>query len=94
MTELHESSVVAAAPNHLSADLDRKAVVLGLDRGLYYGLDRVGSRIWSLVQEPISVGEICSKITSEYDVEQERFMRDLEAFLADLIHEGMIELRA
>ena len=42
---------VAISEDVVSRDLEGEAVILNLDSGTYFGLDRVGTRIWSLLQE-------------------------------------------
>jgi hypothetical protein len=83
-------SVVVAAGDQISADLDGEAVVLGLDKGMYYGLGDVGSRIWELVHESTSVADIRDTIVAEYDVDETTCQRDLLRFLQQLEGEGLL----
>jgi coenzyme PQQ synthesis protein D (PqqD) len=87
------SSVVVAAKDQVSCDLAGEAAILNIKSGLYYGLDPVGARIWSLMQEPRPVAEIQDAIASEYDVEPERCALDLAELLQKLLAEGLIELK-
>ena len=66
------STVVVVAKEQISCDLAGEAAILNVKSGRSYGLDPVGARIWSLMQEPRPVAEIQNAITSEYDVEPER----------------------
>ena len=63
------SSSVVVVENQVSSDLGGEVAILDLKGGTYYGLDAVGSRIWSLIQEPIKVKEIRDILVSEYEVE-------------------------
>lgn len=87
------SSVVVAAKDQVSCDLAGEAAILNIKSGLYYGLDPVGARIWSLMQEPRPVAEIQDAIAAEYDVEPERCALDLAELLQKLLAEGLIELQ-
>ena len=40
---------VSINPAAVFAELDDGAVILNVDTGIYFGLDRVGTRIWTLV---------------------------------------------
>jgi Coenzyme PQQ synthesis protein D (PqqD) len=86
-------SVVVAAKDQVSCDLAGEAAILSIKNGIYYGLDSVGARIWSLVQEPREVAEIQNTITGEYDVEPEQCARDLVGLLEKLLAEGLIEVK-
>jgi len=90
---ISDRSVVVAAKDQVSCDLAGEAAILNIKSGVYYGLDPVGARIWTLVQEPRKVAEIQTAITEEYDVEPERCARDLAGLLEKLLEEGLIEVK-
>jgi hypothetical protein len=92
-TTLGENSVVVQSTGQVSSDLAGEAVILNLDSGTYYGLDAVGARIWSLIQEPKTLAEVRDAILAEYDVEIERCERDIRTLLEKLASEGLIEIR-
>jgi hypothetical protein len=86
-------STVVAAKDQVSSDLGGEVAILDLKAGVYYGLDAVGARIWSLIQEPITVNEIRDILLEEYEVEPERCEHDLLALLRRLADEGLVEVR-
>lgn len=88
------SSTVVAAKDQVSSDLGGEVAILDLKAGVYYGLDAVGARIWSLIEEPRTVNEIRDILLEEYDVEPERCERDLLALLRRLADEGLVEVRS
>ena len=90
---ISDRSVVVAAKDQVSCDLAGEAAILNIKSGVYYGLDPVGARIWTLMQEPRAVAEIQNTITGEYDVEPERCARDLIGLLEKLLAEGLIEVK-
>jgi hypothetical protein len=90
---ISDRSVVVAAKDQVSCDLAGEAAILNIKSGVYYGLDPVGARIWSLMQEPRKVLEIQDAITNEYEVEPERCGRDLVGLLEKLLAEGLIEVQ-
>ena len=81
-----------AAKDQVSSDLGGEVAILDLKAGVYYGLDAVGARIWSLIQEPRTVNEIRDILLEEYEVEPERCERDLLVLLQRLADEGIIEV--
>ena len=85
-------STVVAAKDQVSSDLGGEVAILDLKAGVYYGLDTVGARIWSLIQEPRTVNEIRDILLEEYEVEPERCERDLLVLLQRLADEGIIEV--
>jgi hypothetical protein len=87
------NSVVVAANDQLSADLDDESVILDLESGVYYGLDAVGSRIWSLIQEPKTVNDVRDILLEEYKVDPNRCKRELYALLQELAAHGLVEVQ-
>ena len=86
-------SRVRVAPEQVSSDVAGETVILELGRGVYYGLADVGARVWELLRETRSVGEIRDVVVSEYDVEVERAGDDLLRLLADMQTRGLVEVR-
>jgi Coenzyme PQQ synthesis protein D (PqqD) len=87
------SSLVVAAKDQLSADLEGEAVILSLRSGTYYGLNAVGNRIWSLIQEPKTAAEVLDVILQEYIVEVAKCEREVLTLIQKLADEGLIEVK-
>jgi len=84
---------VVAARDQVSAELDGEAVILSLADGVYYGLNPVGASVWTLLEQPRTVGELRDAVVAEYDVDAPTAEADLRALLADLAARGLVELR-
>jgi hypothetical protein len=95
MTEqLTEQSIVVAVPAQVSADLpDGEVVILNVADGVYYGMNPVGGRIWSLITQPRRVREICDILLDEYDIESEQCMQEVLALLKELLDQGLVQLQ-
>jgi len=92
-TTLSLQSTVAASKEQVSCGLGDEVVLLSLKRGVYYGLDPVGSRVWQLLETPQTVAALRDAILEEYDVTPERCEEDLFALLRHLAEEELIEVR-
>jgi hypothetical protein len=95
MTEqLTEQSIVVAVPAQVSADLpDGEVVILNMADGVYYGMNPVGGRIWSLITQPRRVREIRDILLDEYDIESEQCMQEVLALLKELLDQGLVQLQ-
>ncbi len=82
-----------AADRQLSTAFGDEVVILGLRDSVYYGLEKVGSRVWSLLQSPHSLREIVDTLVSEYDVASEDAARDLRALVSELHAHGLVDIR-
>ncbi|HEX2516503.1 MAG TPA: PqqD family protein, partial [Chloroflexota bacterium] len=63
----------------VAAELDDESVLLDVSSGLYYGLDEVGSRIWTLLNEALDLETIVSRLTDEYEAAPDELRRDVVA---------------
>src|SRR6476660_7988360 len=84
---------VVAAKDQMSCELAGEAVILDMESGTYFGLNEVGARVWSLIQEPRVVRDSQEGILREYEVDPERCEEDLATLLRDLSTAGLIEVQ-
>jgi hypothetical protein len=87
-------SIVVASPEQVSCPLGDESAILNLKNTVYYGLNSVAARVWELLQQPKSVGEIRDALIEEFEVEAERCERDLLALLEKMRSEGLIEVQS
>lgn len=73
--------------------LDAETVILHFDKGVYFGLNDVGTIVWNQIQSPHTVQEICDAIMREYEVSKDRCEQDLVQLLEELCKQGLIEVR-
>ena len=76
------SFVRSSAP--LTADVDNEVVMLDPATSNYFGLERVGARIWDLCEQPQSVESIVTVLLTEYDVDESTCTAEVASFLIEL----------
>ena len=85
-------ATVVRNPGQLSADLDGEVVILSIDNGRYYDMNEVGSRIWALMERPISVAALIDLLVGEFEVEREICREEVLAFLRELHADGLVQI--
>lgn len=90
--EITPETVVAAARDQVSADLEGEAVILNLADGVYYGLDGVGARVWELLREPRTAAQLRDAVTAEFEVDAGTAWRDLSVLLGELAERRLVEI--
>jgi hypothetical protein len=85
-------SIVIAAPEQVSCPLGDESAILNLKNTVYYGLNPVGARVWSLLQRPRRISELRDALLEEYEVDADSCERDLLELLQKMRTEGLIEL--
>lgn len=88
---LDRETRVCASRDAVSADLEGETVILGMHDGVYYGLDHVGARIWTLLAVPTSLGAIHDRVVAEYAVDPDVAWADLLALFRDLLAHALVE---
>jgi hypothetical protein len=80
-------------PGHVMArQLGDECVMLDMASGHYFGLDPVGTRIWQLLSQTSSFGEIVERLAHEYDVTHEQAEADLVRFVDELKANGLLSV--
>jgi Coenzyme PQQ synthesis protein D (PqqD) len=88
-------TVVVASSDQVSGELQEgDLAILNLKDGIYYGLNSVGSRIWALLQTPISVLQVRDTLLAEYEVDADVCTRELIALLNNLSSKELIKVHA
>jgi PqqD family protein of HPr-rel-A system len=70
--------------------LDDEAVILNLESGVYFTLDPVATRIWSLIAERADRAAIRRAMLEEFDVDGAVLDADLDRVLSQLSDRGLI----
>lgn len=78
------------AADVISRKVGDELVLLDLQRGVYFGLDEVGSRAWTLMAEGSTPSEIVAALAAEYDAAPEQIDADLRRLFRELEDEGLI----
>ena len=85
-------SGISVGEDVLFRDLGGEAVLLNLKTGKYYGLDEVGTRMWSLLTQHGRVEPAYRALLGEYDVTEDRLQQDLLSFIDKMASHGLLEI--
>jgi hypothetical protein len=80
----------AKHPEVIYTELEDGAVLLHLDSGFYYSLDRVGLEIWRQVNAGVPIEAIAPALTQRFEVGQETAAAAIDAFVDQLVRERVI----
>lgn len=79
-------------PDHVvSREVEEETVLLNLESGIYFGLNRVGTRIWNGLVSGAAPAEIRSSITSAFAIDEATVARDMEGLIKQLVSKGLLE---
>jgi trimethylamine:corrinoid methyltransferase-like protein len=69
-----------------------EVVMMDIEQGAYYGLEKVAARIWNLTEHSASVSMLCDRLAAEYDVPSETCRTEVTAFLGTLVERGIVNV--
>jgi len=87
---LSSDSLIKRSDDLIDAEVDNEVVLLNITQGTCYGFNRIGSRIWQLLDTPTSIGDLCATLLTEYKVDPSACERQVLDLLEELRAEGLI----
>ena len=94
MTLIDSTLTVARDPDLIAAPVDGETVMMSIARGEYYGLNEVGTRIWALLELPLTLAELSQRLCAEYDITPAQCEADIAPFISELLSRGILRKQA
>jgi len=67
-------------------------VILNLKTGTYFGLDAIGTRMWTLIGELRDTDKVLEALLAEYDVEEARLRADIDELISQLVRHELLQM--
>jgi hypothetical protein len=93
LSEFDFSHSVGVPADVMMREIGGEAVIVNLDSESYFGLDDVGTHMWTLLTESKSVQAAFDVLKDDYDVAEEQLRSDLSNLLHQLVDHGLLVLR-
>ena len=90
---MHTSLVIKRNPDLLLAQLDDEVALMSIEHGSYFGLKNTARRIWELLEQPKSVGELRALLLLEDSAPHDQIMTDLVTFLKKMDEKGLVSIK-
>lgn len=85
-------TLVRRSEEPVAVEVDRTVVMMSVEKGMYYGLEGPGPRIWSLLDQARTPRELRDTLVEEFDVDPEQCLRDVCNFLEDMLKADLVHL--
>ena len=76
----------------VEAEVDGELVGLHIANGSCYGFNRTATHIWSLIERPRTIDEICDSLVAEFEVSREVCLPEVKQLLEQLEREELVDL--
>ncbi len=74
--------------------IDEEVVIINLETGSYYSLQRPAVDVWGVLTAPASVEDIATAVCERYEVDPADMTQEVQRFLDELQQEDLIVLDA
>lgn len=76
-----------------TTNIDGELGMMSIDKGKYFTLDEVGTRIWELLETPSSINQLVEVLMKEYDVDLETCQNDVKELIEKLVKEDLVDIQ-
>lgn len=90
---LNENNIVVQNKDIDVSDLNGEKVMMNIDKGEYFSLNSLGSRIWEIIDKPKKINEVINTLLEEYEVSEEECRENVMNFLGVLKHVDLINVK-
>jgi len=89
---LEAHMLVCRTGDILDDDMDGELVMMDIERGSYFALNKTATHIWTLLEQPVVIKDLCDQLTSEFNVPAEQCNKDVIDFLKNLLKRGLLQV--
>jgi len=76
----------------IANEIEGELVMMNLKSGKYFGLNLISTRIWELIEKPVSLHQLVSQLRDEYKVTQEKCEQEVSEFIVQLKDLKMVRM--
>ena len=89
----HPGAIVSRHPDTIATEIDGEVMLMSLQSGRTFGLDKRGSRIWELLEQPQSLAVLVEKLVKQYDTTAEQCQADVLEFLEKMVTNDLASVK-
>ena len=93
MAEFTDKTIFQRRKDLLSSRMDQDTVMMHPESGKYFSLNPVATRIWEMLETPMSFEQIVETLLNEFNVSPEVCNKETREFIKTLIEKDIIEVK-
>ena len=74
----------------ISGRLSDELVMMDMEKGMYFSLNPVATRIWDLLEKPLTLDDLCGLLMEEYEVGEEQCRSEVGEVIAEMVRLGVV----
>jgi hypothetical protein len=88
---LTDTANLARAEGLVASEVNGEIVILSIEVGHFFHLNTTGSRIWGLLDAPMTVAGLCAAMRERFAVDADQCRRDVTEFVQGMLAKGLLE---
>lgn len=88
--ELNSETLIARNKDILANLVGDEVVMMDMGKGKYFGVNKTGSYIWQLLEQPATIGELCDRLVADFGISKEQCTNELKPFIEQMQKENII----
>ncbi|MEO8077013.1 MAG: PqqD family protein [Acidobacteriota bacterium] len=88
---LAADAAIAHAEGLVASDVNGEVVILSIEAGHFFHLNPTGSRIWNLLDGPMTVAALSATMAERFAVGADECRRDVTEFVEAMLDKGLLE---
>jgi len=76
----------------ISGRLHDEIVMMDLEKGKYFSLNPVATRIWDLLEKPLTIDELCTLLMEEYEVSESQCREEVKEVVEEMVKLGVVSI--
>jgi hypothetical protein len=85
-------SLFLSRPEVAAREIDDGAVLVNMNSGGCFELNRIGFEIWKLLQQKTTIAGVCEALADRYPVAREVLIADAKDLIDALLRSGLVEV--
>lgn len=74
----------------ISGRLHDEIVMMDPEQGKYFSLNPVATRIWDLLEKPVTAEWLCGRLREEYEVNSEKCIEEVSSHIDEMVQLRLI----
>lgn len=87
---IHTTQQFVQVERVLATEVDNELVMVDMEKGTYFGLNLISTRIWQLLAEPAAIESMVQQLLTEFEIDAERCRSEVTAFVKQLFDAGLV----
>jgi Coenzyme PQQ synthesis protein D (PqqD) len=82
---------IARAEGLVASETNGEVVILSIELGHFFHLNATGSRVWNLLDAPMTVAALSAALSERFAVGADECHRDVTEFVTAMLDKGLLE---